>query len=177
MVGTVLWFGKWKGSDIRDVPGDYLAWALRTVRLSSGVRQAIAEELRGRGVAVPPLPPPLPPPACYRCGGVQLRHSWFEDRLGRRQVRRECDRCGQSLGFAPCVSPYTDEADRRVSTTPILDVLVEAEAQGVQLQSDGRAVDFASTADWFRATPWLRQQLPAVRHQLARLIGKRGRSV
>jgi hypothetical protein len=108
---------------------------------------------------------------------VQLRHHWFEDRAGRRQVRRECVRCGQTLGFAPCVSPYTDEADRNVSPTGVLDVLVEAEAQGMQLRSDGRAVDFATGEDAARASPWLRQALPAVRHQLARLIGKRGRSV
>jgi hypothetical protein len=45
------YFGRHKGKPLNEVPSDYLAWALRTVRLSSGVRAA-REELLRLGVRV-----------------------------------------------------------------------------------------------------------------------------
>ena len=57
-------FGRHRGKLLPDVPSDYLAWLLRAVKLSRGLRDAVAAELVGRGVAAPP-PPALPAP-----GGV-----------------------------------------------------------------------------------------------------------
>ena len=40
-----LYFGKYRSLPLLQVPSDYLAWALRTVKLSGGMRQAVAGEL------------------------------------------------------------------------------------------------------------------------------------
>jgi len=120
-------FGRHRGKLLPDVPSDYLAWLLRAVKLSRGLRDAVAAELVGRGVAAPP-PPALPAQgggAC--CAGRRYRHRWMDDRRGRRQIRRECDGCGTGLGFAPQVEPFTTEADAAASDTAALDVLLKCE--------------------------------------------------
>ena len=55
--------------------------------------RAVVAELQSRGVPVPPPPAPQAPPTCDRCRSGDVRYSWAQDRLGRRQIRRECARC------------------------------------------------------------------------------------
>src|SRR5262249_25486481 len=57
----------------------YLQWAIGTVKLSTGVRAAVAAELERRGVRPPSPPPPRPPGPCWRCGSTQYRHTWQQD--------------------------------------------------------------------------------------------------
>jgi len=163
-------FGKHKGQALPTVPAEYLTWAIRTVRLSSGLQRAVAAELARRGVDAPRPPPPPDPGPCWRCGGLQYRCRWTEDRLGRRQVRRECANCGTWRGFAPRRAPFTDEADAAASDSAALDVLTQCEDLGLELRSDGRAADFAG-ADWLRAPPELSARLRECRGQLGRLLG------
>src|SRR5262249_31012679 len=118
-VPLCLYFGKYKGVPLPDVPSDYLAWALRTVRLSSGIRQAIAAELASRGAVVPPPPPPNPNACwlgpCPRCRCREVNYRWHQFAGGVMQVRASCRRCGTGLGTAPRVPPFTTEADRHAS--------------------------------------------------------------
>jgi hypothetical protein len=53
---TPLPFGKHKGRPLAEVPASYLSWLLAEVKLSSGLRCAVAAELTRRG---PYSPPPL----------------------------------------------------------------------------------------------------------------------
>jgi hypothetical protein len=41
-------FGYFRGWHVRDVPGDYLRWCLRSVPLSPGLRAAVEDTLRRR---------------------------------------------------------------------------------------------------------------------------------
>jgi hypothetical protein len=107
----ILPFGKHKGQPLADVPGDYLRWALLTVKLSSGLRTAVADELTRRGVPVPAPPPPRVPP-CPRCAATEFVARWQEDRLGRRHLRAECAGCRKWLTYLPATSAYAAEADR-----------------------------------------------------------------
>lgn len=169
----VLPFGKWKNRPLADIDSGYLKWALSTIKLSSGLRAALADELVNRGEAPPAVPEPKAVvPACPRCGpGGKVSYEWAEDRLGRRQVRQSCRACGRSLGYAPRVSPYIELANASASPTAALDVLTMAEEQGVELRSDGAAADFAF-GHWHKASPELRRRLRECRHLLGRLIGK-----
>src|SRR5262245_9367476 len=103
MIEHYLPFGKHRGQPPRDVPADYLGWLLRNCKLSSGLRNAIADELAGRGVAAPaiPAPTPKPPPHCRRCGGRELLVTWHEIRGGRRTIRGDCCACGRLVAFLP----------------------------------------------------------------------------
>src|SRR5262245_32538541 len=103
LYAPTLPFGKYGGRQLTAVPSAYLLWALRTVKLGSGLRAAVASELQRRGVAVTVPPLPEPPPSCWRCGGTDLEYTWQQFRNGDMQVRRGCKRCGKSLGFAPQV--------------------------------------------------------------------------
>jgi hypothetical protein len=166
-------FGKHQGKPLAGVPGDYLAWLLREVKLSAGLRRAVVDELRRRGLTPPAPPPPPPEPDCRRCGpDGAVRYGWYEDRLGRRRIRRECGRCGASLGFAPTVEPFVFLADGNASATPILDTLVLAAELKVGLKSDGVTVDFATGDDGRRAPPRLRALLNQCRATLGRLLGR-----
>src|SRR5262245_46020848 len=107
MVGISFWFGRWKGRDLAEVDTGYLQWALRTVKLSTGVRLAVAAELRRRDRSVPEQPPPAPP-RCPDCKSAsEPRYCWQEDSTGRRRIRTECAACQRWLGFAPEVEPFT----------------------------------------------------------------------
>jgi hypothetical protein len=164
-------FGRYRGVALGDVPTSYLAWALANLKLSSGLRAALADELTSRGVTPPPAPPPRPLPSCPGCPlGTALAH-WQEDRLGRRRIKVSCWRCGRGLGFLPEVEPYIGQADANTTPTAVLDVLIELDRLGVGLISDGRAVDFGGDG-WQRVPPELRRTVDQVRHQLAKLIGK-----
>jgi hypothetical protein len=165
----------YKGCLLWQVPKDYLAWLLRTCKLSSGLRAAVRAELLHRGADSSGLPPELPPasePTCPRCGCRGMAYAWFEDRLKRRQVRRSCGRCGKHLGFAPQVPPYTTLADAAASPTAVLDVLTQCEELGIALKSDGQAADFATREDSLWAEPTLRERVAQCRATLGRLLGK-----
>jgi hypothetical protein len=161
-------FGKHKGKSPAEVPCDYLVWLLTNVRLSSGLRLAVASELRARGrpVRLPGLPPE---PVCPHCGlDTRIYYGWLEASNGERRIQRLCG-CGKPLGFAPHVEPYLTLAERSADPTALLDLLVECEALGVRLVSDGKAVRVAG--GWDRLTVPLRQKLAQCRHGLAKLIG------
>jgi hypothetical protein len=164
-------FGKHRGKTPAAVPTDYLAWLLANVKLSSGLHQAVAEELRARGRGVP-LPGVPPEPACPDCGlDTRLFYGWLETSNGERRIQRLCA-CGRALGLAPHVEPYLGLAERSADPTALLDVLVECEALGVKLASDGKAVQVVSGRD--RLTVPLKQKLAQCRHGLAKLIGDEG---
>jgi hypothetical protein len=165
----VLPFGKHKNEPLSAVPSSYLDWMLRTVKLSSGLTQALADELQRRGVAPPPPPSPRPEPACRRCGCSRLLYQKCEDAIGRPWIRRACSSCGQHCGHAP---PTEANLARAVSSpTAALDVLTLADQEGVALCSDGRCADFRTHADWRRASPKLRDLLLECKATLGRLMG------
>jgi uncharacterized protein (DUF3820 family) len=165
-----LFFGKYKGKTLEQVPSSYLSWLAENCKLSSGLRLAVAAELRTRGVAVAEQPAPAEP-TCPRCGPrTALTYSWHEDSLGRRRIKRTC-RCGCSLAFAPHISPFVELANAAVSPTAVLDVLTLADELGVVLEGDGKAVRIKS--GWQHATPTFRQRLDQCRNQLAKLLGEK----
>jgi hypothetical protein len=167
---TTLPFGKHRNTPLADVPTGYLQWLLREAKLSSGLRSAVADELRRRNIRPPAATVP-PPPACSRCGpGPAVCYSWAEDRRGRKYIRRQCSACGRWLGHAPLAEPYRMLADRAATLTPILDVLVRCEDAGVRLRNDGAAIDFASTEDYRKAPDDLRRAVRQVRHTLATML-------
>jgi hypothetical protein len=165
-------FGRHKGQPLSAVPASYLSWLIATVKLSAGLRGAVADELRRRGVTPPPPPPPPLEPRCHRCGR-EPPHSyrWAEDRLGRRVIRRGCRRCGAWLGHAPRVEPFVSLADDQASMTSVLDTLTLADEEGVALKSDGAVCDFATMPDWRKASPRLRELLRHCRAELGRMLG------
>jgi hypothetical protein len=165
-----LYFGRHKGQPLPDVPSDYLSWVLREVKLSSGLRNAVADELARRGVEPPPAPP-VPTPTCWHCKGRQFRHRWHIDAIGRRRVRRECLHCRRWAGFAPNVEPFTTEADVTASPTGVLDLVTMADQWGIRLISDGRRVTFAP-GEWARAPQELRDLVFQAGHAVARMAGK-----
>jgi hypothetical protein len=95
---------------LSQMPSDYLVWAAQTLKLSTGLREAVAGELRARGEHAPE-PPPWSPPPCRRCGVAGLLCSWAWDSLGRRYVPAACAGCGCWLANAPCRPPFTEMAD------------------------------------------------------------------
>jgi hypothetical protein len=85
---------------------DYLIWYLSTIKVSSGVRQAIADELHRRGVEVPDAPPPRQP-SCSRCGpDASVNYQWFLDALDREHIKARCGGCDAWLGFVPKTEPF-----------------------------------------------------------------------
>src|SRR5262245_8029467 len=121
MLPTTMPFGKHKGAALCDVPLSYLQWLLGTCQVSTGLAAALGEEVLRRGHTPAKTPPPKPP-ACSCCRtGAPIRYTWMQDRAGGKRIRRECSGCGQWMGFAPSVPPFTDEADKTASTTPTLD--------------------------------------------------------
>jgi hypothetical protein len=167
-------FGRHKDEPLPTVPTDYLRWALATVKLSSRLRAAVIAELNRRGVVPPPLPRrPAPVLPCPRCRSEEVTYAWIQDKIGRRQIRRSCSRCGGSLGFAPQVEPYTTLASAGSSPTPVLDLLTRCEETGINLKSNGIVVDFASREDYLRAEPDVRALVRQCRASLGRMLGRR----
>src|SRR5687768_9545486 len=69
-------FGRHKGVPLADVPAGYLTWLLGN-KLSPSLYDAVAGEVRRRGLEPPPRPAPAPPPPCHRCGaGSGLSYRW-----------------------------------------------------------------------------------------------------
>jgi hypothetical protein len=97
---------------LSEVPGDYLCWALRECKLSSGLRAEIGDELRRRGIVPPDPASSHKPPVCPVCGADSgYSCMWQQDKLNRPQIKATCGRCGRFLKFAPCVEPFTTMAD------------------------------------------------------------------
>jgi hypothetical protein len=102
MTTHTLPFGRHKGAALANVPTPHLAWAIRTVRLSSGLRAAVRTELTSRPDCPSDLPDEPAPrtPQCRRCGGVELRLAWQGLSRGTgRVIRGDCRRCGQFVLF------------------------------------------------------------------------------
>jgi uncharacterized protein (DUF3820 family) len=103
-------FGVHRHKTLDQVPTDYLRWALRTVKPSTGIRTAVADELAKRGISPPPQPM-KPEPNCPRCGWRLLRYTWEPMADRRKFIHRRCQRCGTSCGSAPQVEPYLSRAN------------------------------------------------------------------
>jgi hypothetical protein len=174
MLPQTLPFGKHRGQPLPTVPSDYLQWALRKVKLSTGLCAGVAGELARRGEEVPPQPPPPPAPTCKRCPGARTLARWMEDRRGQRRLRAECGRCRRWLGFLPLAQPYLAEADGAASPTDVLDVLLALEDLGIGLESDGASCWFAGDG-WHRTPPDLRSLVKQCNHRLAALLGNTAR--
>jgi hypothetical protein len=154
------------------VPTDYLQWALRTLKLSSGLREAVVAELRGRGIFVPPQEPPawvVRP--CHRCGDTDYLGFWMQDRRGLKRIQLECATCSTFLGFPPSRPPFSDLADLGTSKTAALDALLWLEGLGIEPRSDGVVVEF-SWEEYLRMPPELRRLVRQCRFTLGRMIGK-----
>jgi hypothetical protein len=134
-------FGKYKGRRLSEVPGSYLAWLLREAKLSTGLRFAVRAELLARGVAVPPAPPPKPLGPCPRCGGHAVLATWYELRDGRRAIRATCSACAAHRGFLPETAENVALADAARPAAPLLDALVQADQEGVELVVTGGRVE------------------------------------
>jgi hypothetical protein len=174
MVVPQLPFGKHKGRALNDpeVPASYLAWMLRECRLGSGLRLAVADELRRRSWNVPEQPIPKPP-RCPDCrSAAELRYSWLEDSAGRRRIRVECSSCRRWLGFAAEIEPFISLADQSTSMTAALDTLLLANELQIDLRSDGVTADFATPEDYRRAPARLRELLRQCRYRLGHLMGR-----
>jgi uncharacterized protein (DUF3820 family) len=171
MLPPSLPFGKHKGRPLAEVPADYLQWFARTCRLSTGLRNAVADELARRGLESPPEPGPAPYPACRDCGRAGVVARWQEDARGDRRIRGECPRCGRYLCWLPVIPPWVGQADAAASKTPLLDVLTMLDDLGVELESDGRSVSIP-WRDWRRVPPELHAVIRQCNNQLARLLGR-----
>jgi hypothetical protein len=78
--------------------------------------------------------------------------------------------CRRVLAYRPGAPPFTDQADAAASPAPTIDALVQLEALGVELRSDGRSVWLAGD-DWRRVPPDLMATIRQRGHLLARMIG------
>jgi hypothetical protein len=166
-------FGRHKGVPLQEVPASYLEWAARTLKLSSGLRAAVAGELERRGRKVP-LPPPgewdRPPGPCRECGCPDVLYAWAEDRLGRKRIRAECAGCRRSRGTPPSRPPYSTAADAAASQAPVLDALIGLAEAGIEPLSDGRMVDYRP-GDYRRVPPAVRAAVRQCGNSLAKLLG------
>jgi hypothetical protein len=109
--GVTLPTGRHQHQPLSTVPTSYLLWALRDMRLSSGVRSAVRAQLQARGVRLPPEPPPRAV-RCPGCGGGDLRVRWQAHRAGQA-LRGECRRCGRFCGWLPQVPEYLSLVEGR----------------------------------------------------------------
>jgi hypothetical protein len=170
-----LFFGKWKGVDLPQVPTDYLLWVIDNCRLSTGIHAAVALELSHRGIPIP-APPLTQPPECQRCRrkgrpSGSYTCTWQEQRNGERRIRASCGTCWGFLTFLPERDPYLSMANSWSSDTSVLDVLVQLEALDVGLLSDGDTC-WIAWEDQPRVPGELQNRLRECCHRLARLMGR-----
>jgi hypothetical protein len=93
---VTLPFGRHKDRPLTAVPAEYLAWLLREIWLSTGLRTAVAGELARRGLPVQPPAPPRPLRTCPHHPGERPVCLWMEDTLGRRRLTAQCPSCLRS---------------------------------------------------------------------------------
>src|SRR5688572_4526888 len=107
-------FGRHRGQPIAEIPSAYLHWLITgPVKLSTGLRAAVAAELSRRGASVPERQErPVPTPTCRRCPAAAYCVLWRQDRLGRKSLRAECCRCHQFLTTLPLREPFIAMADQ-----------------------------------------------------------------
>jgi antitoxin component of MazEF toxin-antitoxin module len=165
----VLYFGKYKGQSLRDVPRDYLAWALANVKLSYGLRVAVRAELLARGVDPARLPPEpeARPPRCRHCGCTDARRYWHELSGGGRAVRADCRRCRRLVGFLPQSPGNVAAADAAQPPAGLLDALTLASDQGVELVRHGATLTLEPAG---RATAELERLVRQNAHLLRSLV-------
>lgn len=96
----VFHFGRHKNRPLANIPGDYLLWALKTVKLTSRLREAVRPELTRRGAKVP-ASPPASPRACPQCGGMDIQATWRTASNGALHIRGTCHDCGAWCGSLP----------------------------------------------------------------------------
>lgn len=167
-VGVVLMpFGKHKGRPLGEVPTGYLRWALAEAKLSAGLRGAVRAELSRRGIGLPPEPGPAPRPRsrCRRCGGYAVVATWHEQRGGRKAIRASCSACGGFRGFLPLTPENVAEADAALSPTGLLDALLLADREGVELVAAAGRVEVRPRE---RASPRLQELVRQSQHALLR---------
>jgi hypothetical protein len=128
-------YGKHKGRPLLQVPIWYLRWVLKTWKLSSGLRAAVREAL---GLPAEPSPPP---PRCQRCRNDQLRLTWHEQAGGVRQVRADCLPCRRFVSFVPLTPENVARADAAQPLAPLLDAMLQADAEGIVLVRRGDRVE------------------------------------
>jgi hypothetical protein len=109
--GVTLSFGKYRFTPLDEIPIDYLRWAIRECKLSSGLRAAVANELTRRGIETPPAQLPHIP-NCPRCGNTIRDFVWQQDATGGRRIRVECPACRRFILWAPLLPEFIAEADR-----------------------------------------------------------------
>ncbi len=107
---NALPFGKHAGKPLAEVPTDYLQWAIRECKLSSGLRAAVTAELTRRGASTPAPPPHVP--NCARCGNTLSNFIWQQDATGGRRIRVECRYCRGFIMWAPFLPEFIAQADR-----------------------------------------------------------------
>jgi hypothetical protein len=166
MMGHFLPFGKYRNQPPESVPTDYLWWFFNNCKLSTGLRWAVRAELASRPDC-PHLTPESEPvsPRCQRCGNDELSVIWHEQRGGVRLPRADCPRCGRFVTFLPLLPENVARADAARPPAALLDVLLQAEAEGVELVRCGDVVlDLPSG----RASAGLRALLRQTQHQLLR---------
>jgi hypothetical protein len=133
-------FGRHRGWPLGEVPTDYLLWLLRTCKLSTGLQAAVRAELLSRPNCPPQLDPePGPGPVrCRRCGGTDLRLYWQQlAGAGGRAIRADCRRCRRFVAFVPQTAANVAAADAAQPPAALLDVLIRAEEEGVEVVRRG----------------------------------------
>jgi hypothetical protein len=165
-----LWFGKYKGLPPAQVPSDYLAWVLRTCKLTPGLRSTVTAELRSRGQSVPEPPPPKPLPICDRCGAREANLAWHELSGGRRQIRATCAACGGFVKFVAQTPENVALANAVQPSAGLLDALLQAEIDGVELVHRFGRVE---PVPYHGASPRLRNLVRQSQHALLRHLLQR----
>jgi hypothetical protein len=113
----LLPFGRYAGQPPDVAPSPYLEWMLAHVKLSRGLRAALRDVLRGRGIAVPDDPLP-PPPVCPRCGLGDLVLSWQTGHGGSRGIRGSCSACREFVAWMAQTPDNIAQADAGTPAPP-----------------------------------------------------------
>jgi hypothetical protein len=168
---SILPFGRYAGQPLSEVPTSYLDWLLRDIKsLSSGLRSDVAGELERRGAATP-RQAPRPVPVCPRCPPeTGFTAHWQQDRRGRKFIRGECRGCRRWLAALPQIEPFVGMANAAASPTAVLDVLIALECLGIEIRSDGQAVQLGRCRE--NAPPDLLALVRQCNNQLAQMLGK-----
>jgi hypothetical protein len=169
-------YGRYRGQSPRDVPTSYLVWMLKTCKLSSGLHDAIRAEVSARPDCpsdLPPGPPPkAPPTSCWRCGAKDIRVSWHEQAGGRSAIRADCGMCGRFISSLPLSPENVTRANACRSPTGLLDVLMRANDEGVELVRFGHEV---RPSPFMKASDTLLSLCRQHQHALLRHLVRQGK--